>query len=133
MRRVGSPDQITPFGFWIREFGLPANQCSVTNLDYVIEDYRAKRIMLLEEKQQGGTLKYAQKETFRIVDDAMRRSARVQGYTYWGLYIIRFPQGITMPGPGMTLNERPISGEELQAHIRFERRFCEPYFSVEAA
>jgi hypothetical protein len=113
---------------WVRQYCRPSGEgLSVTNLDYVFEDFRHKRLMLVEEKQNGGHLVRGQAETFAVLDGAFCRVAPELGYTYAGLYVLQFPRGATMPGPGMTLNNRRITAEELQAHLNFASRFCEPW------
>lgn len=128
MRSVINKDQFTPFGIWVREYIRNSNQgICVTNLDFVIEDFRKKKIMLLEEKQNGGVIHKGQFLTFDVLDFALRKSTPKSGYEYWGFFLLQFPRGCTMPGPGMTLNGKLITAEELQAHLNFELMFCEPH------
>ena len=123
MRQVGDPAQFTPFGLWIREY--LRQDMSITNLDYLIEDYKFKRLQMLEEKQSGGRLHHAQRLTFQVLDQIIGEAAKT--YDYWGFFVLQFASGKTFPGPGMTLNDRPINCEQLQAHLNFEHKFCEPY------
>jgi len=126
MRAVGDKNQFTPFGIWIREYLRSSGDgLAVTNLDYVIEDFKNKKIMLLEEKQSGGTLHPAQRLTFKVIDAWLRSSCPASGYDYWGFYVLKFPCGATMPGPGMTLNGAPITCEQLKAHCDFTKKACE--------
>jgi hypothetical protein len=126
MRKVNSPDQITPIGFWIREY-VTETGMSVTNLDYVLEDFKRKKLMLLEEKQSGGVIHNAQRMTFMVLDSFLRSGiCQVLGYEYWGFYVLQLPPGKTMPGPGMKLNNKVITGEQLAAHLSFEKAFCAP-------
>lgn len=133
MRRVNSPDQITPFGHWLREYGLPSKMLSVTNLDYVLEHHKKREIMLIEEKQSGGVVHTAQGLTFDVLDTLLRAGAPAIDYRYHGMFVLRFPPGCTMPGPGMTLNGVPITTEQLRAHISFERCHCKPFRFNEGA
>ena len=131
MRHVGDASQLTPFGHFIREYCKGSGRrtgegLSVTNLDFVIEDYINRRLMLLEEKQHNGSLHNAQCKTFRVLDAALRAACEQMGYAYWGFYVLRMPG--TMPGPGMTLNESPITSEQLVSHLNFEKRHCHPLF-----
>lgn len=126
MRSVGDSGQFTPFGLWLRSY-LPQKGFSITNLDYVIENYVLKKLLLLEEKQRAGRLHHAQKLTFDVLDQALSYAASVLGYDYWGFYVLTFPKEATMPGPGMTLNGRLITNEQLVDHLSFKRRFCDPF------
>lgn len=123
MRRANNKEQFTPFGIWLQEYCR--NDISITNLDFVVEDFKAKKIMLLEEKQCGGRLHHAQTLTFDVLDYACEVGARHRGYEYWGFFVLRLLQGASMPGPGMTLNNIPISSEELKNHIDFKQKFCD--------
>jgi hypothetical protein len=130
LRDVLNQDQFTPFGLWIRQYLRDSTQgLSVTNLDYVIEDFHHKRIMLLEEKQSGGKLHRAQMLTFQVLDRCLEVMAeRVSPkYDYWGFFVLMFPNKANMPGPGMTLNGKVITTEQLQKHLNFETKFCEPF------
>lgn len=125
MRRAIDKNAFTPFGLWLQEY--VNNKFSVTNLDFVIEDYRGKRLQLIEEKQSGGRLHNAQLLTFAVLDEVLLQRCAEQGYDYWGFFLLVFPSGATMPGPGMTLNGKRITCEELQAHCNFEHLACESY------
>lgn len=127
MRSVLNEDQFTPFGLWIRQYLRPSGDgLSVTNLDYVIEDYKNKKIMLLEEKQNNGNIHRAQFLTFEVVDYALSQRALRSNYEYWGFYVLRFKNGATMPGPGMMLNGCEITVEQLTDHLNFRVKHCEP-------
>lgn len=123
MRSVIDQDQFTPFGIWIRQY-LRAD-LSVTNLDYVVEDYKQKRIMCVEEKQCGGKMHRGQLLTFKVLNRALRGKADSDGYDYWGLFVVQFPRNCTMVGPGVTLNGKACSVEQLRDHLNFKTKFCE--------
>jgi len=128
MRSVLNEDQFTPFGLWIRQYLRKSeNGLSVTNLDYILEDFRNKKIMLLEEKQSKGSLGYAQRLTFKVVDQCLCKIANDLNYEYWGFYVLQFPLNANMPGPGMILNEKIITSEQLVNHLNFIQKFCEPF------
>lgn len=142
MRSVIGEGQFTPFGLWIRQYCRDSRDgFSVTNLDYVFEDYRPKdgqkKVMLIEEKQNGGQLHKSQMLTFDVLDRHLSLVSERHGYLYWGFFVIQFPRGATMPGPGMKLNNQPITCEQLAAHLNFEDKFCDglrlPWRDREAA
>jgi hypothetical protein len=129
VRNVGAESQFTPFGMWVRQYCKDSGRhtdggLSVTNLDFVVEDYLKRRLMLIEEKQNGGGLGTAQAKTFQVLDSALGMACRELGYEYWGFFVLKMPG--TMPGPGMTLNGAPVTGEQLRDHINFEKRHCPP-------
>lgn len=123
--QVNDESQFTPFGLWIRQY--VNRRFSVTNLDYVIEDYRGKNIMLVEEKQSGGKLHTAQGLTFEVLDKLLYDSAAAKGYTYWGFYVVQMPPNCTFIGPGVKLNSVEITVEQLQRHLNFEEQVVSPY------
>jgi hypothetical protein len=93
----------------------------------VLEDFKARHLMLLEEKQNGGVVHHAQRLIFALLDRTLRLAAPEVGYDYWGCYVLRFAAGATMPDTGMTLNARLVTAEQLQAHLNFEQRLCAPW------
>ncbi len=46
---------------------------------YVFEDFKNKRLMLLEEKTRGGVLQPAQRLTFRVVDELFQKHCDESG------------------------------------------------------
>jgi hypothetical protein len=129
-RSVFNRSQFTPFGLWVRQYCRDSNTgLSVTNLDYVFEDFRKKRIMILEEKQNGGMLGYGQRLTFQIVHQGLQSANWNPVYEYWGVYVLQFPAGCDMPGPGMLLNNRLITSEQLCDHCNFKQKFCDGLFN----
>jgi hypothetical protein len=125
MRRANQKEQFTPFGLWLQEY--VRQDISITNLDYVLEDYKTKKIMLLEEKQHGGKLHRAQTLTFEVMDWCLYKAAEKRDYDYWGFFLFQMPEGASMPGPGMMMNGKIITGEQLQQHLEFKIKFCAPF------
>lgn len=134
MRTVGDTSQFTPFGLWLRHYCRestgPNGGLCITNLDYVLEDFKNRKLMLLEEKQSGGVMHNGQRLTFKILDKAIRAAIKdstcENPYEYWGFYVIQFPKDKVLPCPGTTLNGHSITSEQLVAHLNFEKQFCEP-------
>lgn len=125
MRKANNKEQFTPFGLWLQEY--VRNDLSITNLDFVLEDYKNKKIMLFEEKQCLGKMHRAQMLTFNVLDYALFKMSEKWSYDYWGFFLLVLPRGATMPGPGMTLNGLQITSEQLQDHLNFNVKFCNGY------
>jgi hypothetical protein len=107
---------------WLRQYCRSSgNGLSITNLDYVVEDFKAKKIMLIEEKQNGGVLHRAQRLTFSILDRILAAHSDDFGYQYAGFFVVQFRRGCDMPGPGMTINGTEVTVEELVSHLNFQR------------
>ena len=129
-RSVLDRDQFTPFGLWIRQYCRDSGDgLCVTNLDYVLEDFHQKKIMLLEEKQNAGKLGHGQKLSFQLLHRSLRNREWSPLYEYWGFYLLQFPPHCDMPGPGMTLNSKTITAEQLRDHCNFTTKFCDGYFN----
>jgi len=129
---VSNENQITPFGFWLRQYCRDSREgLVISNLDYVITDYKIKKIMLLEEKAYGKQLygPGGQSRLFKLLDEMMPAAAEKCGYDYWGFFLLVFPPKAEMPGPGMKLNGSIVTNEQLQAHLNFDKKFCNSYFS----
>jgi len=119
-------NKFTPFSKWIRTHCKdPKYGLVVTNLDYVFNDYKQKKVMLIEEKQYGGCLHYGQKEVIRLLNSVLEKTSSALGYEYWGFYLLQFNGD--GPETGMKLNGVAISEDDLIAHLNFERKFCKSY------
>jgi len=125
MRTAKNREQFTPFSLWLQEYCR--SDLSITNLDFVIEDYKQKKLMLLEEKQYDGKLHNAQMLTFDVLDYTCTKAAEKKGYDYWGFFLLRMPFNASMVGPGIKLNEKVITVEQLQRHINFEAKAVDRY------
>ena len=128
MRSVIHRDSFTPFGLFLRQHCRDSQLgLCVTNIDYVLEEFRSKKLQIIEEKSNGGSVGSGQGKTFEVIHQALRVAAPRIGYEYWGIFVLRFPRGIDIPGPGMMLNDRPITVEQLVDHCNFKQQFCPAY------
>lgn len=126
-RKANDISRFTQFSMWIRKWCKDSKDgLSLTNLDYVVIEYRKKKFFLLEEKQYMSNLKPGQKIIFKLLDNFMKNNIDFDGYEYWGFYLIQLPE--ELPGNGMKLNYKPITSEELKNHIDFKEKFCDSLF-----
>ena len=133
-------NEFTPFGLWIKEYVEP--HMTVTNIDYWLlkTDGNIVHTMLIEEKTNAGSMTPAQCTALRFLmnqllatngtdyDFGKNDNKDLKKIDFWGFYLLKFPRSATMPGPGMTLNGREITVEELQKHLSFIKMFCEGKF-----
>lgn len=125
MRKPQRKEDFTPFGLWIPENCKSSRDgLSVSNLDYVFEDFKKKRLMLVEEKRYNGALYHAQRLTFKVLDKMLRQVARSHGYDYWGFYLVVLAK--ELPEDGVRLNGNPVSVDQLIKHLNFEVKACDP-------
>lgn len=141
LRSVLNRDQFTPLGLWIRQH--VKHNITVSNLDYCflqIGDSSGK-VLLLEEKSNGAAVHEGQKNIFMMLSGLLEAKHRERvwfgswGYReldFWGFYVLSFPRGIDMPGPGMKLNGVSVTAEQLQSHLSFEERFTRGWYSQTA-
>jgi len=122
MREQRHPEYFTPFGTWIRS--NLRSDLSITNIDYMIEDYKNQRIMLLEEKQYHGAYGEGQSKTFLVLDSIIKTGAEKFGYEYWDFYTASFTKSV--PEDGVLLNNKLCSVQQFKDHCNFKKRFCEP-------
>ena len=111
---------MTKFGLWVRENSLmrtSARGLSVTNLDFVFEDFQGKNLMLVEEKTRNGKLHRAQLKTFKVLDTIVRAGAASQGYDYRGFFLIQFVE--ETPESGCRINGVDATPEQLANHLNF--------------
>jgi len=58
----------------------------------VVQDYKRRELMLVEEKTRGGRLHYGQQQTFKLLDNIVRWAcSHPQSKTkYRGFHVVRF-------------------------------------------
>ena len=76
---------------WIREM-LPDSKTGfmVTDLDFIIWNYKTKKLMLVEVKTRKAKMKTWQKKIFEILDKIINSGAEKAGVKYYGFHCIRF-------------------------------------------
>lgn len=121
VRELGYASALTPFGIWIRE-NCKQVHLIVTNLDYVLFEYKLRRLMLLEEKQYHGLLHRGQQSVFKILDQILTDHAASYDIDYWGFYLLQFRDDGQVPGDDMRLNGYTITEEVLIRHLNFEEK-----------
>jgi hypothetical protein len=132
----------TPFGEWIRK-NCKDSKCNqdgtealtVSNIDYVLYDYKMNAMMLLEEKHGIQTeIPYGQRCIYRKLDEIIRLYALRQNkdipepyqFKFWGTYVLNMDGGL--PHDGMLLNGQPITVQQLIDHLNFHQQAVKPLF-----
>jgi hypothetical protein len=93
-------------------------------MDYVIDQYKMRKLMIVEEKRFEAELANAQKQIIALMDHAFRQYLPTIGYEYWGFYLLQLDAEI--PEQGSRLNGQILTVQDLIRHLNFERKFCEP-------
>jgi len=87
-RGIVDGSKMTEFSKWIRSNCRDSKTgLSLSNIDYVITDYKKKTIMILEEKTRLGEVHFAQQRIMEILDKALRL---LPDWDYKGLHIVKF-------------------------------------------
>jgi len=78
------------FSSWIREY-LPdsATGFMVTDIDFVISNYKTKKVMLLEVKTRNKEMRAWQYNIYNNLDRWIKKGID-NGWTYLGWHLIRF-------------------------------------------
>ncbi len=115
----------TPLGIFINQYCRKSGTgLIVNNMDYILYDYITRKMQLIEEKTNDGACGYAQLQTLKMLDQIFRFGCGPAKINYWGVFVIKLPKGCTHVGPGVTVNNRSVTIEDLVAHLNFERPAC---------
>lgn len=92
-RQEQSGERDLTFSGWIRE-NLPRSDTGfmVTDLDFILYNYKAKKIMLLEVKQYGKSLKTWQRLLYKLLHETLQRGLP-DDVEYLGTHLITFTGG----------------------------------------
>lgn len=134
----------TRFSEWLRcnpRLDSKALGLSIHDLDWIIHQYRTAEdkngprmlhnFMLLEEKRFGAECSFAQKDTFSVLDQCLKRRATVfDSYgnkitvRYYGFHTLQFSGAGPEDGERILWDKKEITKEVLESLIRFELHPC---------
>ena len=103
------------FGDWIRNnLPHPNTGLNVSDIDYILYNYKSKKLMLLEIKCQGQPLRTFQKYLFTMLNEMIRDSLPrlYPKYRYLGFNVISFENDRFNNGK-VYFNNKEISESEL--------------------
>lgn len=106
----------TNFGKWLRTNDQldSSNGYVATDVDYVWNDYKSNRFMLIEEKCNKATSSFPQSQTFKMLDEAIKGKE-----SYHGFHLLQFDN--TSPTDGkIYLDGRQITEGQLVKFFQFE-------------
>lgn len=106
----------TNFGKWLRTNDQldSSNGYVATDVDYVWNDYKSNRFMLIEEKCNKATSSFPQSQTFKMLDEAIKGK---EGYH--GFHLLQFDN--TSPTDGeIYLDGRQVTEGQLVKFFQFE-------------
>lgn len=106
------------FSDWIRE-NLPSSEDGfmVSDVDFILYNYKTKRMMFIEQKQFGSEVKEWQKKLFTILNDAMKNlpESRLE---YKGFHLITFEQTDCKDGK-IFYDYQEVSENDLRLRLTF--------------
>jgi len=78
------------FSYWVRS-NLPDSSTGflVSDLDFILQNYKTKKIMLLEIKTRNADMKQWQSKLFKQIDKWIRKSIDAE-WEYLGFHLIQF-------------------------------------------
>ena len=114
----------TSFGKWIREKLKDSKDgLNVINIDtmiYILSDYKKDRLMLIEEKANGDQLTYAQGQTFKLIDKALRIGCKEVGLDYRGIHLVSMNRDRPDTSNVLNFDAYPITEDDLIKKLNME-------------
>jgi hypothetical protein len=121
------PDVMTDFSQWIRKTCKDSHLgLSVVNVDYILNEYKQKRLKIIEEKTHGKKIMdYPQTQVYKILDTALKYAEEnlVFEYEYEGFFLITFSNTDPENSEFIYINGVSVTKEELLKFLNFEIRF----------
>jgi len=109
-------EEATPFSLWLREQkDLDSDLGFITtNVDYIWENYKSNKWMILEEKRYNGNLYFSQKNQMKNLHNS------IESDNYLGFHLIIFEN--TTPEDGeIYLDYNEIDQNDLKEFLRFDK------------
>jgi hypothetical protein len=112
------------FSMWLRQHLKPSEAgLSFGDLDFVFEEYLARRALLLEVKADGHhTWPSGIRKTHGLVDAGLRLGLGLLQYDYYGYYLLQLHDSVPSRSSPIWLNGRRVSLDELIAHLNFHKQ-----------
>lgn len=111
------------FSNWLfRSLPSSAEGTIISNIDYVICDYRTKKFFLLELKTKGNQMQQRQKNLYNMIHKRLLRTNKwVDDWTFVGTYCVCFSWQTFQDGP-VTIQwtwiiKKPIDEETLKCTL----------------
>ncbi len=110
------------FSHWIRNtLRGSTDGLAVTDLDGVLDDFKRKRLMLIEVKTHNGSCTWSQWQTHSILDKSLNLTASAIGYNYWGYHVVRLSGVSPECSTGICVDGTQVSISELIAFLNMDR------------
>jgi len=116
--------KMTPFSRWIR------NECKdskdgliVSDIDYILMDYKLKKIKILEEKTSGATqVVFPQTRIMNLVKSAIRKyvGEEMEGWVYEGFFVVSFDKWCPLDSKDIRISGLKVTPDQLRRFINFE-------------
>lgn len=108
------------FSEWIRN-NLPNTSTGqlVTDLDFIVSNYKTKQILMLEVKTRNASLKKHQRITFSEISNTLRIGYTSSDWRYYGFHFLVFERTCFEDGKAF-LNNKPITERELIDFLSFK-------------
>lgn len=110
-REVTNTRDLT-FSGWVRQ-NLPDSSTGymASDLDFVLWNYKTKKVMLIEVKTRNSDMRTWQKIMWSKMDEWMKRGVD-KDWTYRGFYLIKF-ENTSFDDGKCFLNDKEITEEDL--------------------
>ena len=122
--------KMTPFSKWIRDkcknskkVGTRPYGLILSDIDYVLMEYKLKRIKILEEKTSGATqIAFPQTKIMNLVKLAVKKyvEEEMEGWVYEGFFVISFDKWYPLDSKDIRVNGLEVTADQLRRFIDFE-------------
>ena len=116
--------KMTPFSKWIRKKCKKSEDgMVVSDIDYVLVDYKLKRIKILEEKTSGATqVVFPQTRITNLIKLAVKKytGEEMKGWVYEGFFVISFDKWCPLDSKDIRVNGLVVTADQLKRFIDFE-------------
>ena len=112
-------ERLLYFNDWVRE-NLPAGDegFMVSDIDFILADFISKKIILLELKNYGKSVKPRQHELFKNINSWINKSVN-NGWEYLGFHLIEFEKN-TFDNGSVYYDNKLSSEKEIKRILSFE-------------
>lgn len=108
------------FSGWVRE-NLPDSSTGflVSDLDFILWNYKSRRLMLIEVKTRGAKMRFWQENLFKVLDEILNIGSRTAGVEYLGFHCIRFENTNFVNG-SCSIDGKVVTEQELCSYLDME-------------
>jgi hypothetical protein len=111
-------EKMTDFSIWIRSNCRDSKTgLSLTNIDFVVTDYKKKTVAIIEEKTHMGEVHFGQQQIIKVLIDALSSYEKSSDWRFKGFYLVQFIGRGPEEGKPLFINGEERTVEDLKKLI----------------